>query len=177
MQSTVKSADPKLIRTCDVLNATLNLDATNTRSKLQRHSSIRCCQDPTHQPLHWAQHRLPPHQSPPKRCHYKAHTTVSVPVTQTLASYRPPPHPSPPPGSWRGLYLDHHPFIQSFSLPAHRIRRAVSPGTVCPPREPAAERGPRCTASREREHVLYAAGKEGVKQKRATKMAKTKEKG
>jgi len=64
------------------------------------------------------------------------------------------------------LYLDHHPFIQSFSLPVHRICAAVSAETVCPPREPANGRRARCTASREREPMLCAGGKEDVKQEK-----------
>jgi hypothetical protein len=144
---------------CDV-----ELGRNEKKSNLQRRSSVRCSQDPAHQrssALGSAPASTPPFTTkalPPQSTY-----NPSVPVTPTLASSCPPPHPSQLPGSSRVLYLDHRPFIQSFSLPAHRIRPAVSAETACPPHELVAERGARCTASREREPVMCAGGKEDAK--------------
>ena len=103
-----------------------------------------------------------PASTPPKRCYHKAHTNASVPVTQTLVHRLRHPRCL----AHRALHLDHYPFVRSFILPAHRVRPAVRAGTVCPPRELAAERGARCTIKTERELILCAGGKEDVKQER-----------
>ncbi|EDR15533.1 uncharacterized protein LACBIDRAFT_321441 [Laccaria bicolor S238N-H82] len=93
----------------------------------------------------------------PKRCHLKTHTTASVLVTQTLASFCTPPHPSPPPELIaRFTSTIVIPSSKSFSLLTHCIRPAMSAGTVCPPRPSPPQRGARCMAAREREPVLCA---------------------
>ena len=164
------------------MSATFEFGRDKTRSKLQQHSSVRCSQDPAHRCIrlcigfstgfhptnHHQSAAATKHIPPPsfllrKLWHHAAHHLIH---SRRLAH--------------RAPYLDRHPFIHSFSLPAHRIGPAVSAEIVCSPREPATERGSRCKASRERQPVLCVGGKEDVKQermKRATTMEETKEKG